>query len=70
MITVRSILSALLLLLGAFGCTPRNYYEGLRQQQEEDCYRLPGADREACRRQSSMNYDEYQRRLREQDERK
>jgi hypothetical protein len=48
------------------GCTTRGFYEGLKAQQEMECRSRPGANPEECSRRSDMSYDEYQRRLHEQ----
>jgi hypothetical protein len=47
-----------------------NYYDGLRLRQEMDCQKLQGADRDECARKSGMSYDEYQRQLKEQEQKK
>jgi len=52
------------------GCGPRNYYDGLRLRQEMDCQKLQGADRGECAGTSGMSYDEYQRQLKEREQKK
>ena len=61
---------AMLVAAMASGCTARNVYDGLRLQQESECQKMQGSDRDACMRRSGMTYDEYQRQLKEQDRKK
>ncbi|HAS54996.1 MAG: hypothetical protein A2X56_10885 [Nitrospirae bacterium GWC2_57_13] len=56
-------ISAMLLIVMGAGCS--NIYEGLRMQQEMECQKLPGAERDECAGRSGMSYDEYQRQLKE-----
>lgn len=46
-------------------CTARTVYDSLRVQQEMECQKFPGADRDECARRSGMSYDEYQRQIKE-----
>jgi len=62
------IITAIFITATGSGCGPRNYYEGLRLHQEMDCRKLQGADRDECARNSGMSYDEYQRQLKERDQ--
>jgi hypothetical protein len=49
-------------------CSSRTGYDMLRLHQDQRCLDLQGADRDACMRQNTMTYDEYQRQLKERDE--
>lgn len=57
------IFSVLLSVMNA-SCA-RNVYEGLRMQQDMQCQKLQGFERDECVRRSGMSYDEYQRQLNE-----
>jgi hypothetical protein len=55
---------ALMVLLSAsVGCTARTAYDGLRYNQELNCQKMQGSDRDNCLKRSDMSYDEYQRQL-------
>ncbi|MEK6698796.1 MAG: hypothetical protein AABZ10_07115 [Nitrospirota bacterium] len=58
-----AFISTMLLIVMGAGCA--NIYEGLRMQQEMECQKLPGAERDECAGRSGMSYDEYQRQLKE-----
>ena len=60
-----AFVSALLLMVAFSGCGPRNIYDSLRYNQELECQKLYGDDRDECFKQSGMSYDEYQRHLKE-----
>jgi hypothetical protein len=64
------IITAIFITAMGYGCASRNYYDGLRLHQEMDCQRLQGADRDECARKSGMSYDEYQRQLKEREQKK
>ena len=57
--------STVLLLVSFSGCGPRTIYDSLRYNQELECQKLHGDDRDECFKQSGMSYDEYQRHLKE-----
>ena len=57
--------SAILLMATFSGCGPRTVYDSLRFNQELECQKRYGDDRDECFKQSSMSYDEYQRQLKE-----
>ena len=64
----RSGASRMLLLLASLnlvfaGCTWRSWYEGLRDQQRQECYQQSGQDRiQTCLdRVNAMTYDDYER---------
>lgn len=67
MIRLTSLLALMLTLLNGCG---RVMYDSLRYNQELRCQEMQGNDRNACMRQNDMSYDEYQRQLKEHDERK
>jgi hypothetical protein len=52
------------------GCSSQNAYDSLRYQQDLDCQKMQGADRDDCMRKSDMSYDEYQRQLKNQPQQK
>ena len=52
-------LSAVLVVL--YGCTERMVYEGARQNQRNECMKMPETERERCLEETSKEYDEYQR---------
>lgn len=60
-----AVIPAILLIVMNAGCSTRNVYEGLRMQQDRECQKTQGIDRDECARQSGMSYDEYQRQLKE-----
>ncbi len=62
---ITAVLSVMLFVATISGCTTRNIYEGLRMQQEMECQKFQGADRDECAGRSGMSYDEYQRQLKE-----
>lgn len=52
---------AVLTALGASACTPRAWYEGAKQSQRNECYKMPPSAREECLKSlDSETYDEYQ----------
>jgi hypothetical protein len=65
-----SLIAAILIAVTCCGCASRNYYEGLRLRQDMDCRGLRGADGDECARKSGMSYDEYQRQLKEREQKK
>jgi hypothetical protein len=65
-----SVITAIFIASSGYGCGARNYYDGLRLGQEMDCQKLQGADRDDCARKSGMSYDEYQRRLKDREQKK
>jgi hypothetical protein len=65
-----AVITVILIAVMGCGCASRNYYEGLRLRQEMDCQKLQGADRDECARKSGMSYDEYQRQLKEREQKK
>jgi hypothetical protein len=58
-----TIIGLMVLLSADGGCTARTAYDGLRYNQELNCQKMQGADRDDCVRRSDMSYDEYQRHL-------
>jgi len=62
---ITAVIPAMLLIMTGAGCTTRTVYDSLRVQQEMECQKLQGADRDECARRSGMSYDEYQRQLKE-----
>lgn len=52
------------------GCTARSVYDTLRISQERACDQMMGREREECLKRSGMSYDDYQRQLKEQEERR
>ena len=64
------IICAIFITAMGYGCQSRNYYDGLRLRQEMDCQKLQGADRDECARKSGTSYDEYQRQLKEREQKK
>jgi hypothetical protein len=53
--------------LGVSACTQRAWYEGARQSQRNECYKMPPSAREECLKAlESESYDEYQRQRQEQ----
>jgi hypothetical protein len=56
-------ISLMILLPAGVGCTARTAYDGLRYNQELNCQKMQGADRDDCLKRSDMSYDEYQRQL-------
>ncbi len=65
---ITAFLTAMILVALLLGCA--GMYQGLQTQQEMECRKRPGADQDACARQSGMSYDEYQKQLRERDNKK
>lgn len=62
--TLQSTIIALIFLLSASaGCAARTAYDSLRYNQELNCQKMQGADRDDCLKRSDMSYDEYQRQL-------
>jgi hypothetical protein len=58
---------AILTVLGAAGCTQRAWYEGAKQSQRNECYKMPSSAREECLKAlESESYDEYQRKKQEE----
>ena len=58
---------AVLTALGASACTQRAWYEGAKQSQRNECYKMPPSAREECLKAlESGSYDEYQRQRQEQ----
>ncbi len=59
-----------ILALAAFGasaCTQRAWYEGAKQSQRNECYKMPPSAREECLKAlDSESYDEYQRQRQEE----
>ena len=48
--------------VSVFGCTCRNWYNGLQTQARQDCYRHPADDDVAkCLDCNDMSYDQYTR---------
>jgi hypothetical protein len=66
---IRACIFTILLLAMCSGCAS-SLYEGLRHGQEMDCYNLQGFERDECLQRTSMSYDEYQRQLKERDQKK
>jgi hypothetical protein len=64
------VITAVFITAMGCGCGFRNYYDGLRLRQEMDCQKLQGADRDECAGKSGMSYDEYQRQLKEREQKK
>lgn len=64
------IISMMLFSLPGIGCGTRNYYDGFRMQQEMECRKLQGYDRDECVGRSGINYDEYQRQMKERNKEK
>ena len=60
-----AVIPALLVIVMTASCSTRNVYEGLRIQQDGECQKLQGIDRDECAGRSGMSYDEYQRQLKE-----
>ena len=54
-----------LVVAGAVGCSARSGYEGLRAGAINDCATQPPSMYEECIERTQMDYDEYQRRVRE-----
>ena len=53
--------------LGASACTQRAWYEGAKQSQRNECYKMPPSAREECLKAlESESYDEYQRQRQEE----
>ena len=53
--------------LGASACTQRAWYEGAKQSQRNECYKMPPSAREECLKAlESESYDEYQRKRQEE----
>ncbi|BAV33646.1 hypothetical protein SCL_1335 [Sulfuricaulis limicola] len=53
--------------LSAAGCTERAWYEGTKQSQRNECYKMPPSAREECLKAlESEGYDEYQRQRQEE----
>jgi hypothetical protein len=66
---MRKILVCLTVLsaTGVSGCTERAWYEGARQSQRNECYKMPLPAREECLKAlDSESYDEYQRQRQEE----
>jgi 3-hydroxy-3-methylglutaryl CoA synthase len=59
----------LLIALGS-GCGAKNVYDSLRFYQETECQKLQGADRDECYKRAEMSYDEYQRQLKEREQKR
>lgn len=58
---------AMVSALCASGCTERAWYEGARQSQRNECYKMPPSAREECLKAlDSEGYDEYQRQRQEE----
>ena len=56
-----------LMILGASACTQRAWYEGAKQSQRNECYKMPLPAREEClQKLDSETYDEYQRQRQEE----
>jgi hypothetical protein len=52
--------------LGTSACTQRAWYEGAKQSQRNECYKMPPSAREECLKAlESESYDEYQRQRQE-----
>lgn len=48
--------------LATSACTQRAWYEGAKQGQRNECYKMPPSAREECLKAlDSESYDEYQR---------
>ncbi len=60
-------IAGMILCVALAGCAPRTVYDSFRFRQQLDCQQLRGADRDACLKRSEMSYDEYQRRLKEEE---
>ena len=69
---MRTRFSVALVILTLFcaGCTARTGYDMMRLHQDQRCLELQGADRDRCQQQNEMSYDEYERRLKEREERR
>lgn len=66
---MRKILVCLAVLsaTGVSGCAERAWYEGARQSQRNECYKMPLPAREEClQKLGSETYDEYQRQRQEE----
>jgi hypothetical protein len=57
---------AVLMMLSAQACTQRAWYEGIKQSHRNECNKAPPSEREACLRNTSGGYDEYQRQRQEE----
>lgn len=44
------------------GCSVQQAYEGIKARSQNECYRLPDAQREKCLEAADVSYEEYQRR--------
>jgi hypothetical protein len=61
---LKNAMIALLILLSAgLGCTAQTAYDSLRFNQELNCSKMQGPERDDCLKRSDMSYDEYQRQL-------
>ncbi len=62
---------SLLLILGiSAGCSGRTAYDSLRYNQDLRCQEMQGSDRNDCMQRNQMSYDEYQRQLKEREQKK
>ncbi|MDA8099881.1 MAG: hypothetical protein M0042_09660 [Nitrospiraceae bacterium] len=64
-----TILFLILLSISA-GCSGRTAYDSLRYNQDLRCQEMQGSDRNDCMQRNQMSYDEYQRQLKERDQKK
>jgi hypothetical protein len=58
---VRTLFLLLGLVLSVSACTTRNWYEGLRLGQQQQCDKLPASQASDCHRQLAPDYDQYQK---------
>lgn len=57
----------LLMAVVVSACTQRAWYEGAKQSQRNECYKMPLSAREECLKAlDSETYDEYQRQRQEE----
>jgi hypothetical protein len=43
------------------GCTKQAVYEGVQQNQRNECFKLPETERERCLNETSREYEDYKR---------
>jgi hypothetical protein len=67
---ITAAVSILLFVIIGLGCGPRNAYDSLRFYQDMECQKLQGADRDECSRRVGMSYDEYERQLKEREQKR
>lgn len=53
---------AILAVATLSACAQQAWYEGIKQNQRQDCYKSPPGEREEClRRVGDKSYDDYRR---------